>query len=135
MLLNLFFLGLQNSISRRKICMNGRINHFEKVKTTWDSCALHKHILLFLRHLLVYIFTWARVPLRGKFNIGLCKHTLLGKTKLNFHRFFSSRALLVLWKLRGLLFGKFVQFMSIYLYTYIIYTLYLLTRNWVFLSQ
>jgi hypothetical protein len=79
---NLFFLGSQNSISRGKICMDGRINNFEKVKTTWDLCAQHKHIL-FLRHLLVYIFSWARVPLCGKFNIGLRKHTLLGKIKLN----------------------------------------------------
>jgi len=55
----LFILFHQNSIHRRKI-WSSDINHFRKVKTAWDLCArdMHVYVLLFPRHLLVYIFTW-----------------------------------------------------------------------------
>lgn len=74
LLLYLFFFGLQNSI---RLGTNGRVLIISKKSKVLEICALgtRERTLLFLRHLLVYIFTWARVPLRGKFNIELRKHT------------------------------------------------------------
>lgn len=92
----LFILFRQNSIHRGKI-WSSDINHFRKVKTAWDLCAWDMHASMYViisqSFIGLHIYLSALPvgplsPLRGKFNIELSKHTLLGKTKLNFHRLF-----------------------------------------------
>jgi len=95
----LFILFCQNSIHRGKI-WSSDINHFRKVKTAWDLCAwdMHAsiHVIISPSFIGLHIYLSAlpvgplSPPPRGKFNIELSKHTLLGKAKLNFLRLFSS---------------------------------------------